>query len=269
MIGLISRERAQSSLNLQTLSAAEIALVDQLIQVCSRAVERHCGRDFALTPYDELHDGRPGSILQLVHYPVRSVERIAGFPAVVLHVSNADAEVERSRVLIDAEGLTLIRSSGAVLHPDRRLFADFPTLGELASSIDALGSGWSATLPSDRDADLPSQDLGCFVGSFDAYRRPAGLRMHLDDIGDYDVVADRGHVIRFGGWHGGYGAWRIVYSAGFSEVPDDVQEACAEWVAALFFQTKRDPGLAQERLVNSPPASVRALLRPYRQMRIG
>ena len=28
--------------------------------------------------------------------------------------------------------------------------------------------------------------------------------------------------------------------------PDEVQEACAGWVAQLFWQTKRDPGLASD-----------------------
>lgn len=36
--------------------------------------------------------------------------------------------------------------------------------------------------------------------------------------------------------------WRVLYTAGFDPVPEDVQ-ACAQIVAAYFWQTRRDPGL--------------------------
>ncbi|HKQ88599.1 MAG TPA: hypothetical protein VJS43_17710, partial [Candidatus Acidoferrales bacterium] len=52
-------------------------------------------------------------------------------------------------------------------------------------------------------------------------------------------------------WDGGVHHWRVRYSAGYSAVPDDVQEACAQWVAALFWQTKRDPGLESETIPGS------------------
>ena len=64
--------------------------------------------------------------------------------------------------------------------------------------------------------------------------------------------------------------------AGFSDVPDEVQEACAAWVAELFWQTKRDPGLVSESIPGSVsrvvlrdmPASARMLLGPYRNWRV-
>jgi hypothetical protein len=50
------------------------------------------------------------------------------------------------------------------------------------------------------------------------------------------------------GWGGGINYWRVIYTAGYATVPEDVQEACAQWVAALFWQSKRDPGLALEQI---------------------
>ena len=40
--------------------------------------------------------------------------------------------------------------------------------------------------------------------------------------------------------------WRVVYTAGYDAIPDDVQEACAAIVAQLFYRAKRDPGLARD-----------------------
>ena len=59
-------------------------------------------------------------------------------------------------------------------------------------------------------------------------------------------------------------------------IPDDVQEACAQWVAQLFWQTKRDPGLAHESIsggvaraaLGTLPATVKTMLAPYRNWRL-
>ncbi len=107
--------------------------------------------------------------------------------------------------------------------------------------------------------------------------------LHLQELSAFDVDADRGWLARAPaaplppdwrhllGWPGGRNYWRVVYTAGFATVPDDVQEACAEWVAALFWQTKRDPGLEHEIIygvtarvpVKTMPVSVQLLLQPY------
>ena len=47
-------------------------------------------------------------------------------------------------------------------------------------------------------------------------------------------------------WPVGINNFRVQYTAGYAAVPDDIQEACAEWVATLFWQVSRDPGLSFE-----------------------
>jgi hypothetical protein len=42
-------------------------------------------------------------------------------------------------------------------------------------------------------------------------------------------------------WTPGIDNYRVQYQAGYSTIPNDLQEACAEWAAALFWQTKQ-PG---------------------------
>ena len=108
--------------------------------------------------------------------------------------------------------------------------------------------------------------------------RNAELKLHTNELASFVVDADRGCLTREDGacFHGGLHAWRIVYSAGFSAVPEEVQEACAEWVATLFWQTKRDPGLATEAIpgtvsrviLRDMPASVKFLLSPHRNWRV-
>ena len=119
---------------------------------------------------------------------------------------------------------------------------------------------------------LASADLAACPGSWAARAQPAELRVHLREIADYELNARLGILRRVLGWPGGASFYRIVYTAGYGVVPDDVQEACAQLVAQLFWQTKRDPGLAHASLGLTGradagwPTIVRDLLAPYRRV---
>src|SRR5207244_11532279 len=45
-------------------------------------------------------------------------------------------------------------------------------------------------------------------------------------------------------WPVGINNFRVQYTAGYTTIPEAVQEACAQWVAMLYYQMKRDPGIA-------------------------
>jgi hypothetical protein len=79
-------------------------------------------------------------------------------------------------------------------------------------------------------------------------------------ISDFEIDTARGWLTRLFGWDEGVDNYRVVYTAGYSTIPEDVQEACAEWVAALFWQTKENPAVYPD----LPPAHVAFLLSSYR-----
>ena len=56
----------------------------------------------------------------------------------------------------------------------------------------------------------------------------AELRVHVRDVIDYELEPRIGVLRRPLGWPGGASAYRVVYSAGYAAMPDDVQEACAQ-----------------------------------------
>jgi hypothetical protein len=62
-------------------------------------------------------------------------------------------------------------------------------------------------------------------------------------------------------WTPGIDNYRVQYTAGYTQIPNDVQEACAEWVTALFWQTKSNPVVYPA----TPPAHVALILNHYRQ----
>jgi len=119
----------------------------------------------------------------------------------------------------------------------------------------------------------------------------AYLRMHVLELSDYEVDAKprlAGPRRRLAG-----GAGRLQRSAAADLVwghrllarplhrrlrhsPRGRQEACAEWVALLFWQTKRDPAWQASRSpaplsrvpVQGIPEHVQALLAPYRDYKL-
>ncbi len=78
-------------------------------------------------------------------------------------------------------------------------------------------------------------------------------------------------------WPTGIDNFRVQYTAGYTTIPEAVQEACALWVAIAYTQTQRDPALLSQAISGAisqswgaqdpmnPPPRVRALLAPYRR----
>ena len=83
------------------------------------------------------------------------------------------------------------------------------------------------------------------------------LRNGSVDVGGYHVDNSRGVLWRTNGlWAGGRKHYRVLYTAGYNPLPEDLIEACAQWVAALFWQAKDNPAQAYQ----GPPPGVKSLM---------
>ena len=279
---LITRERALRNLTgLSSPTAAEYLAIDSMIRAASDAIEKFCRRSFAAQHRDELYNGTGKSSLLLNEFPILNVERVAYGPTAVLRVTNTSASNQRATVKVTATGLTLTHVASGTTTANSPTFAANATITALNTAINAIGSGWSAAVVDSTYSNWPSADLRALQGALACKNVDAELRIHVSELSDYEIDERRG-ILTMGHarsaeeqstWFGGVNYWRIVYTAGYETVPEDVQEACAQWTAALFWQTKRDPGLAQETLIGavtrapftSVSAAVLELLRPYRK----
>lgn len=278
MADLITRARAKYNLNNLATTADEDTTLDALITACSKAIRRYCRREFDSQQFDELCSGNGQPYLQLRQFPVISVARVAYEPTPVLRITNTSATNQRATVAVTSTGLTLVRVASGVVSTDSTItFAGSVTLSAVATAVNALGNGWSASVVDSSFNNRASADLRVVQGAWNAKDVNAELKIHLLELSDYEIDDKRGWLLRPSqSWLGGANYWRVIYTAGFATVPEDVQEACAEWVAALFWQSKRDPGLASERVpfvvsrtpFGRMPNGVRTLLQPYRDSKI-
>jgi hypothetical protein len=309
---LIGLERAK--LNCPGAASTDERTIDAMIGACSDAIAKYCRRDFFPRLYDELYNGSGDRRLLLREYPILSVEAVRYRPVTVLKVINSNTALnQQARVQVTSTGLTLIRVASGVKSSDTSVtWAANPTLSAVATAVSALGNGWSAQVVGDSgqaggpgDYGLwPSSDLwvppsyGGAVqsqGALAARGSNAELKMHTYELQGYQWDP-RGWLLRAIPytdpellhpedliWPVGVNNFRVQYTAGYATVPEAVQEACAEWVAELWFRTQRDPSLVRQDVQGTvsqswardsgsgdpmPPDNVRRLLAAYRRVTV-
>lgn len=265
-MGIITSARALYNLNNYSHSVAEGATIEELVEAATDIIERYCRRKFLSATYDHLFNGTRTQHLLLREYPLLQVYKVLFDPAPVLRIRNtATGTNQRARVYVDptaaSEDLLLVRTASGTDTTSTLAFASYATLGDLVTAVNALGNGWEArTVSSDYDNFDTVDTFEHLQGSYNALGNWADLYAHVEELEAYDVDTDKGLLIRrdnqgsqrfltAGGattWEGGVNYWRVQYKAGYNTLPDDLEEAAAQIVAALFWQTKRDPGLAQD-----------------------
>ncbi len=280
-------------------------LLATLITAASDAIAKYCRRDFYARSYDELYSGTGAGRLVLRAYPIQSVQSVRYRPVTVLKITNTVAANVQARVTVTSTGLTLVRVNAGVKTTDTSVtFAGNVTLTAVANAVNALGNGWSAQVVGDATnyGSWPSADLHvppswgdgttsqgalqCVAGSF------AELKLHSYELAGYQFDP-RGWLLRAIPysdpellhpedlvWPVGVNNFRVQYTAGYTTIPEAVQEACAEWVAQLYYGALRDPqiqatatapsgGTATNTVYapsDAPPPRVQSLLKPYRRI---
>lgn len=289
MADLITAARAKYNINQSSFTSAEDTTISALVTAVSKAVKKHCQREFDQQTFDELYHGTNTSRLLLRHTPILSVSRVAYGPTTVLRLTNTGSSNQRATVAVTSTGLTLARVASGNTSTDTSVtFAANVTLNAVKTAVDALGNGWAATVISPYGLRA-SADLRAVQGALHAKDVFADLKLHVEELSDYEVDAAHGWLLRVAGghpafgdfdgppvWFGSSNYWRVVYSAGYATVPEDVQEAAAEWTASLFWLGKRDAGLLRETVaegrgqtfVQGMPRHVRQLLALYRDHKL-
>ena len=277
MPSLIMRERAQRNINQASFTAAENTLTDALIQSVSDKVRAYCRREFNTKLYDERYDGNAYEHLLLNQYPIESVDRVATGRTTLLEVTNTNTSTQRASVAVTKDGLTLQRvASGTATTVTSVTWSSYATLTLVATAVDAIGSGWDGRVLSSAYNNWPSADLYYPQGAFNCLNTQAGLDVYTEELGDFEIEPKQGYLTRLAGWSEGILNYRVLYTAGYIAIPEDVREACAQIVATYYWQTKRDPGLIQESIAgeltritsihrDSLTPVVKGLLAPYRK----
>jgi hypothetical protein len=297
---LITLARAKQDIQSIT-DTSQDALITTLITAISRAIEKYCRRDFVQTTYDELYNGTGDRRLLLRQYPLLSIQSVRYRPVTVLKITNNLANTPQARVTVTSTGLTLTWVTSGVTTTNTSItWAANPTVLSVQNAVNALGSGWSA-VGAGYD-QWPSADIYCpqgisgsagyqaaTQGALTAAGQFAELKLHTYELAGYQIDTNRGWLLRAIPytdpellhpedliWPVGIGNFRVQYTAGYASIPEGVQEACAQWVSEVYYQTYRDPKakkqatqgtVSQEfsvgKATGQMPPNVAVLLAPY------
>jgi hypothetical protein len=268
-IDLITNARAR--VNLPSAAgggSSDDTAINTLITACSRAIMRYCKRMFVSCTFDELYSGRSERCLYLRNYPLISVQSVRYRPVTVTKITNNLANTPQARVTVTSTGITLSRVTNGVAVTDATLtFAGNVSIGALQTAVNGVGNSWSAA--SQGYDNWPSADLYCPNGptvGTDYLYTPAGqgalqcvsgsyaeLKMHTYEMQGYQIQERQGGLLRAIPytdpellhpedliWPRGVNNFRVQYTAGYTTIPEDIQEACAQLVAVQFKMDARE-----------------------------
>jgi hypothetical protein len=246
-VALVSLATAKSYLG-ETGSSND-DLISAMINEASVAICKEIGvGNLIETTYTrELHDGHGGRDLYLNNWPVSEVLRVAVWRDSAMTVSYS-GDNTHANVLVTETSLKIRTAASGTWSTTSFAFSSYATIDLLAAAVGAI-SGWTASAVSGY-GDYPSTEL---------LPRPASnaksetVELEIPEENDDDIElasADWGILHRGVGWSKDVQNIAVDYTAGYSQdaVPQPLQSACKQLVAALWSLRDRDPGMTGETL---------------------
>jgi hypothetical protein len=223
--------------------------VEALITSVDAAVDTYCGRYFTLQDYDMIWRVLTNGEVHLPAYPVTQIYRVMFDRLDVLSIYSTAAI---ANVSTTATGFWAQYLSNGSFIPTTLAYADYPTLGALATAINGLPT-FRCNLLSGYAA-IPSSDLiagqngnagsSAFFGVWSSFTSPQyycdldrGMLKIADPFGPWGLGLDPS-AMKYNG--GGAGVpilrdrVRITWNGGYNPYPADLQLAIAELVGYYF-----------------------------------
>jgi hypothetical protein len=206
---LTTLANALEELGLTSDSGSQDAYVENIINRTSDIIENYCHRQFKARLYvKERYDGKGQELLYLNQYPVLAV--------------NLD------ELVWDNATKTVTRSDGGSFVDDGFSAGDKVLVqnsncngGLLTIAIDGVAAN---TLTFTDAITDDTEDNNVIISHF----REFWVNDNEIDRDDYEVFLD--HLYISGGLSKGHGNIRITYYAGYSTIPDDLEQACLKMV---------------------------------------
>ena len=221
------------------------AAFELIIQQCFDAIETACGRSFFAADYDERVFTFGETKLMLEQPDVQRVTYLGLDTYDGVRISY-DGAGQRASVEVTDTMLRLVARTGGTDTETTYTFssADFDTIGELATAVDAL-SDWSATLINDGPSKFlirrPAVAIKTAVGS-----QNVTLESWQQEDNEYDLDYEAGVV--YLSTRAVYGIARVLYRAGFDSLPTPVERELLRMVKAQYESLSRDSAAKSMRL---------------------
>ncbi len=245
------------------------ALITSILERVTAQIQQDLGRDIISTTYTkERYNGHGLTRLRLKQWPIVQVSDIRVGITSVLTVTNVSATsgAKHAFVRVDSTKIYLELVGGDNAGTDSLTLASYATVALLVAAIDALGKGWDAT----GTDTFPASDLLPTDGKLFALDKSVTVYRGATPLSAFTVDdADAGMIYSAGAFPMGVRNIIVTYVAGYSTIPNDLENACILWAAATYnrakqggegFMAENIGGERQQWSMAPMPAEVRAIL---------
>lgn len=199
-------------------------------------VKNYCHKDFESTTYSEYYNGEGNLYLQLDHYPITALTRVATGRRTAIKVLNTSTETSAT-ISVNSTGVILTKdgTSDATV-----TFATYTTMSTLIAAINLLANGWSAVIESSDYNSFQSSELLEMYGKSAINSNYVYLDMPEEATDDFEVYTERGELYRYDGWPEGHRNVYVKYTAGYADIPYDIQLAVKIICKAIYQKRNED-----------------------------
>jgi len=244
---------ALGSTNEVTLKIVDVYLIERLIDRATDYIERYCNRKLKSRDYTrEIYWGSGSTKLILDEYPVTRVSRLSEARTNAFSIKNTSTDTNFCTVEITSTVLRAIVDGGANDDDTSFTLSSYTTIDDLITAIEALDKGWSCTAIADDTDSRDASEILVRPAMFVDNSNLAYIEIVNDDITDYKLLKpteDRNEgIIYYIGEFNEDLEYFVNFTAGYTTIPNALEEACIRLVALQYNQSKADPLMKSESL---------------------
>lgn len=201
-----------------------VILVTSIHTEVEKYISNYCRRTFEETSYSlERYSGNGTRTIVLENYPVTYLDRVSIGTRDAIQITNTSSRTTAT-VSVTSTGLRLVKDGTA---DSTVTFASNSTINDIVTAVNALGSGWSATLLNSDYSGFVSSELIIQTAKNCINSKYVYLEIPDDEDGTAELDYDTG-VLKFTtGFPRGFKNIFIDYTAGYSTstMPADLKLA--------------------------------------------
>lgn len=207
------------------------AVLDDLRAAAESYIKKECRREFESTAYSLYRqNGNGRQTLYVMEYPITAFYRLSIGERGAIYVYNTSTYTTAS-VSVTSTGIVLVKNGTA---DATVLFATYTTITLVVAAINAIGSGWVATVADSTLASHAATELLEVFGQNCIDSKTVTLYIPDDAVSDFILDPDRGMLHREAGFPAGTQNIIMDYTAGFTTMPDDIKSACLILTKTLY-----------------------------------
>jgi hypothetical protein len=222
-------------------------LIGQLITRSTNAIQIFCNRDFVDTTYREFYDGDGQNELTLHEFPVIAVTMLGVGRQDAFGIQNTSTDAYHAQVSVSESDLTLQVQGGTNDGTETLTLASYATLTALFTAIAALDKGWTVT----------QVEGVAHWGAIELLPTGKGLQCLTDiaypslpDEPENDYITDTtaGILKYFGRFNRGFENIVVRYTAGYTEIPGDLEQICIDLTKQYYDKRNINSDLKREKI---------------------